>query len=135
VNAAQLSLQLKKNIKACVREDLSYNGEFSEFSEEPVAFAEFQIPVLPMRKRESKALSKALESKLNGDEQVGADFEESLMWAGIVLRHESFQPIKQRQSPAKGNITGDEGEGQVQGSGSGSGSNNISVGKESSTHS
>jgi hypothetical protein len=41
VYAAQLSLHLKKNIKACVREDQSYNGEFSECSEESAAFAEF----------------------------------------------------------------------------------------------
>lgn len=41
VYAAQLSLHLKKNIKACVREDQSYNGEFSEELEEPAAFAEF----------------------------------------------------------------------------------------------
>jgi len=49
-----------------------------------------------MRKRESKAMSKTLESKLNGNEQLGAEYDESLMWAGIVLRHESFRPIKQR---------------------------------------
>lgn len=53
------------------------------------------------------------------------------MWAGLVLRHESFRPSKSRQSPTKGTNTGDEGEVQVQGSGS----NNISVEKELSTHS
>lgn len=62
-----MALHLKKNIEACV-EDVSAHDEDQsddQLNEEMAAFADFQMPQQPQRKRDWKQLSKQLSARID----------------------------------------------------------------------
>ena len=67
-------------------------GEASDSSEVEAHLADFQIPKAPQRKREWKALSKTLQTRMDCklDSETISGKEETLVWAGVALRHPSF---------------------------------------------